>query len=252
MKRLFQLVAGAALLAIGATLTACHAPASSGAPDAEAMELKLYDVPAAQSDALRSALAKAMANKASVSQAAPGQLLVYAPGDAQASIGAAIKALGKATPAPAPSVQLRVNFWVVDGVPGSGTDDPSLKDLAGSLATLRQTMGPLHFHLEQAATLIGTSDDENTLATGNGAQTSIFRTRISAIHGDTAHLKLNYDDGNGSGLRALDTRIDASMGQYLVLAQAPGACAATAPASCPDKPTLRVLVIRVDRLPTKA
>lgn len=252
MKHALRWVAGTALLAMGVALAACQAPASSGKPAAESMELKLYEVPAAQTDTLRSALTLAMVSKASVSQAAPGQLLVYAPRSAQASIGAAIEALGKATPEPAPSVQLRVNFWVIDGEPGAGADDPSLKDLAGSLAVLRQTVGPLHFHLDQAASLVGNGDDGNSLTTGNGELTRLFESRATAIHGDTARLQLRYTDGNGSSLHALNTQVDATFGQYLLLAQAPGACAASVPANCPDKPALRLLVVRVDRLPAKA
>jgi hypothetical protein len=256
MKHAFRLVAGTTLLALGAALGGCHAPDPSGKA-AEPMELKMYSVPAAQSENLRNALTLAMANKASVSQSGPGLLLVYAPRDAQASIGTAIKALGEATPKQAPPVQVSVHFWVVDGEPGAGEDDPALKDLAGSLASLRQTMGPLHFHLDQAATSVGISNASVDLTTADGPYQRAFDFRVGAVDGNTARLQLGYQDAGNRGLGKLHTEIDATFGQYLVLASAPGACR-TGPngdvpnsTTCPDKPALRLLVVRADRLPAK-
>jgi hypothetical protein len=69
-------------------------------------------------------------------------------------------------------------------------------------------------------------------------------------------LELSYEDTGGAGLRKLHTEIEAGFGQYLVLAQAPGACPATpggtsSPTNCSGKPALRLLVVRVDRLAAK-
>lgn len=257
MKHAFRLVAGTALLALGAALAACHPLDASGRSAAESMELKLYDVPAGQSESLRNALGLAMAGKASVSQAAPGQLLVYAPHGAQASIGDAIAALGKTIAKQAAPVQVDVHFWVIDGEQGAGNDDPALKELAASLASLRQAMGPLHFHLDQVAALVGTTDQAGSLTTAPGmTYDRSFHFRVTSIAGDTAQLQLRYQDNGASGLRELDTRIDTNFGQYLVLAQAPGTCPAPVPGvpatGCSNKPAMRLLVVRVDRLPTKA
>lgn len=257
MKHAFRLIAGTALVVLGVTLGGCRTSDSSGQA-AQAMELKMYNVPVAQSEDLRSALTQAMAHKASVSQAAPGQLLVYAPRAAQASIGEAIEALGKAVPKQAPAMQVGVHFWVIDGQPGAGADDPVLKNLAGSLSSLQQSMGPLHFHLDQTATLVGVSNQTGGMTTADGPYQRVFDFRVGAVSGDTARLQLGYQDTGNRGLGKLHTEIDATFGQYLVLAMAPGACPTGAnggvPASttCPDKPALRLLVVRVDRLPAKA
>ncbi|BFI94889.1 MAG: hypothetical protein RSP_03990 [Rhodanobacter sp.] len=257
MKHAFRLVAGTALLVLGTTLGGCHTSDSSGQA-AQAMELKMYHVPVAQSEELRNALTQAMASKASVSQAAPGQLLVYAPRDAQASIGEAIEALGKAVPKQAPAMQVGVHFWVIDGQPGAGADDPALKNLAGSLASLQQSMGPLHFHLDQAATLVGVSGQTGNLITADGPHLRDFDFRVGAVNGDTARLQLGYQDSSNRGLGKLNTEVDATFGQYLVLAMAPGACPTGSSGvmptntTCQDKPALRLLVVRVDRLPAKA
>jgi hypothetical protein len=182
--------------------------------------------------------------------------LVAAPAGMQDSLGDVIEALSKtATPEAAP-MQVGVHFWVIDGESGNGDDDPSLRDLAGSLAPLRKTMGPMHFHLDQAASLVGTSDNASSLLTADGPYQRSFSFRVNAIDGDTSKLQLSYEDAFGHGLRKLNTQIDTTFGQYIVLAQAPGTCAQpstnTSVANCTDKPTMRLLVVRVDRLNPKA
>lgn len=255
MKHLIRCAAIGAIALL--TMAGCHAPAQSGEQGADSpMELKVYDVPAAQSEQLRHALTAAMTTKASVSVAAPGRLLVYAPQATQASIGEAITELGKAETKQVAPMQVDVHFWVIDGQSGAGDDDPALKGLAGSLASLRQTMGPLHFRLDQAAALVGTSNGHGSLVTADGPYPRSFYFQVAAIDGDTARLQLSYEDNGGHGLGKLDTHIDATFGQYIVLAQAPGACPQpstnTTMATCTDKPAVRLLVVRVDRLPAKA
>jgi hypothetical protein len=148
-----------------------------------------------------------------------------------------------------------MHFWVIDGEAGSGSNDPALKPLAGSLDSLRRTAGPMHFRLDQAASLVGADGENSSLTTADGPYTRQFHFRVGAIDGDTARLYLIYQDNGGHGLGKLDTHIDATFGQYIVLAQAPGACAQpsanTGAASCPDKPAVRLLVVRVDRLSAK-
>jgi hypothetical protein len=251
MKQIFQLIAGSALLLV---LVACHAPATGNT--SAAMQLKVYNVPPAKTDEVNKALSSALRDKASVSTAGPGKLLVYAPRDAQASIGKAMESLDNAAEKQAAPVQVGVHFWVVDGQSGAGSDDPALKDLVGSLSSLRQTVGPLHFHLDQAAALVGTSSENGSLVTADGPYTRSFYFHIETIAGNTARLRLRYEDNGRHGLGKLDTHIDATFGQYIVLAQAPGACPQpptnTSAATCANKPAMRLLVVQVDRLPAKA
>lgn len=239
-------------------------PAAAGKPAVD-LTLKLYTVPVDRTKSIQTAVGEALQGlsavlsggaRATVIAAGPGKLLVYAPQDAQASIGETIESLGKAATQQVAPIQVGVHFWVIDGQPGSGDDDPSLKTLAGNLASLRQAMGPLHFRLDQVAALVGTSSEDGSLVTADGPYTRSFDFHIGTIRDDTARLQLSYQDNGGHGLGKLDTHIDATFGQYIVLAQAPGACAQpstnTSVATCPNKPAVRLLVVRVDRLPAKA
>lgn len=253
MKQLPRLLAATSLLL---TLTACHAPAGGHAAQAAApMELKIYEVPAAQTEKLAGALGNALGGNASITMPAPGKLLVYAPHDAQASIGHAIASLGeKATTAEATG-QVDLHFWIVDGLAGTGDDDAALRPLAPSLDTVRKTMGRLHFQLVQAMSAMNLSinhDGGITTALTNGyPRTANFH--IDSADGRTIDLSLNYEDRGESGLAKLRTQVDVPSGQYVVLAQAPGACAPALPGGtappCAEKPALRLLVLRADYVP---
>lgn len=232
-------------------LAGCSASASHGEQTAE---LKIYDVPPQQGVQISVALMGMGAQGGNVRATllSPGKLLVSAPASTQDSVSEVLRTLAKITPVAIAPVQVDVHFWVIDAESGAGNDDPALKDLAGSLASLRKATGPMHFHLDQAASLVGTSNDTGNLVTADGPYTRNFSFRVNAVNGDTSKLTLSYEDNGGHGLRKLDTQIDAIFGQYIVLAQAPGACPQastdTTAATCPDKPAMRLLVVRVDRL----
>lgn len=260
MKYLTRCAAVGAIALV--TLAGCQPTRRGATPAADGMTLQIYDVPADRTQAIAGTVNRALGGLASklggtgVTIAGPGKLLVYASPDTQSSIGKVIETLGKTTTQSVAPVKMNVHFWVVDGERGSGEDDPALKNLAGSLATLRQTMGPLHFKLEQASALEGTLDEDGSLTTANGPYQRYFSFRVASVNGDSVRLHLVYQDGGSSGLRQLDTSIDTTFGHYTVLAQAPGACPPPAAglriASCTDKPALRLLVVRVDRLPANA
>ena len=231
------------------------------------LTLQAYSVPADRSQSIENSIDSALGGidvklfggaRASITSAGPGKLLVYAPRDAQASIGNVIETLAKTIAPQTAPLQVGVHFWVIDGQPGAGADDPALKNLAGSLASLQQSLGPLHFHLDQAATLVGVSNQTGSMTTADGSYRRVFDFLVGTVNGDTARLQLGYQDTGNRGLGKLHTEIDATFGQYLVLAMAPGACPTEssggipAPTTCRDKPALRLLVVRVDRLPAKA
>lgn len=253
MKQLLRLVVAASLLL---TLGACHAPAGGHAAQASApMELKIYDVPAAQTGKLAAALGIVLGGRASITTPAPGKLLVYAPHDAQASIGHAIDSLGAKAASAEVTGQVDLHFWIVDGLPGAGDDDPALKPLMPSLDTVRKNMGPLHFSLVQTMAAMNLSishDGGITTAVEKGyPRTANFH--IDSADGKTIALSLDYEDRGESGLGKLRTQIAVPSGQYVVLAQAPGACAPALPGEtappCAEKPALRLLVLRADHVP---
>ncbi|MBD8874148.1 hypothetical protein [Rhodanobacter sp. DHB23] len=220
--------------------------------------LQLYTVPPDRTQSIRDTLiSAAISGGANITVAAPGKLLVAAPADMQESVGGVIETLSKTTAPAAAPAQVVTHFWVIDGETGAGNDDPALKDLAGSLDSLKKAMGPMHFHLDQAASLVSNGNDKSKLTTSDDpARQRVYLLRVNAIDGGTAKLQLDYQDSfSSNGLREINTQIDATFGQYIVLAQAPGACPQpstnTSTANCTDKLVMRLLVMRVDRLNTQ-
>jgi hypothetical protein len=244
MKHVVRLAAFA-LLPI---LAACHS--SDGD---HAMTLKMYEAPPAQINDLVRSLATALGTKASVSKAGPGKLLVYAPADAQASIGSAIAELRNSAPPQSAPRQVELHLWIIDAIAGNSPDDPALHELAPSLASLRQTMGPTSFHLAQTLSSASTAGagSELTLEDHGTVQQFLFTT--SPIqYNDALSIEVNYQvQGNaadaGPKLVHLNANLDTRLGQYTVLAKAPSSCpAASVAASTPCEKSWRLLVVRVD------
>jgi len=237
-------------------LGACRGPAGAHDGGSEAsMEMKVYTVPAAQTGRLAAALGGALGGRASVSDPAPGKLLVYAPRDAQASIATALDRLAKAPGSEAIHTQVNLRFWVVDAQPGAAADDPALKPLSATLDTLRRTMGPMHFRLDQEAASLAASNQSGMISTRTATGPRSFGFAVGAADAHGVSLSLNYEDPGRSGLRQLKTEVGARFGEYLVLGRGPGACSVpfgdTGPASadtCAEKPALRLLIVRVDRI----
>lgn len=250
------------VVALTVALAACQGgnDASSTAANPP-MALEIYSVPAARTDEVSQALGKVLDQRAKVTVATPGQVLVYAPRSAQHSIAQAIGTLTRSHPDAPDSTQLRLRFWVVDAISGTATDDPRLAPLAATLAPLRQTMGPLHFTLDLTAAATVASNRRGTLSlAGNGYPLELAftaGTHAGEVQGNgTINLDLQYEDRGQIGLAKLETHIATRAGQYVVLAQAPGACppalpGQTAPA-CPTRPASRLLIVRIDRLPPVA
>ncbi|QRP64382.1 hypothetical protein I6J77_02655 [Rhodanobacter sp. FDAARGOS 1247] len=255
MKQLFRLFAGASLLA----LAACHAPDSTSSKQAAgSSELKVYTVPPAQTGQLAGALRSALGSKASVTSPAPGKLLVYAAPDAQASIGKAIAAIEPASATPASITQVGLHFWVVDGEPGTGSDDAALKPLASALDGLRKSMGPLRFTLDQVVSARTSAGGSGTSieSTIDDGYPRAFDFMVRAVDGEALDLQLAYDDHGNRGLAKFKSEVHLRSGQYVVLAQGPGSCAPALPGKstppCPTRPALRLLVVRADILPPQA
>jgi hypothetical protein len=257
MNKTFRLAAGAMLLALSATLVACHGQDPSSKSAAGPMELRLYDVPVAQSKNLAHALALAMAQRATVSQATPGKVLVYAPSETQASIGEAIAALAKAPMQQVAPRQVDVHFWVVSGEPGAGPDDAALKPLASALDSVRRNTGSLHFSLVQTVSARTSTDGHNVSITaapaGGNARSFVFAA--SGVDGQTLGAEVDYHDSDNRGLSEFKSEVNLQSGQYVVLAQGPGACVAAALGEskppCPVTPVLRLLIVRADILPSQ-
>ena len=255
MKQIFQLIASMGLLA----LTACHAPGDAQPKQSAAlMELKIYAVPAAQTNKLAEALGNALGGKAAVTSPAPGKLMIYATSEAQASIGEAIDALAKAPAKSAAPVQVGVHFWVVNGESGAGADDTALKPLASALESVRKNMGPLHFSLVQTVFARTSTDgnDVSIVAAPAGRAARNFDFAVKGVNGQILDSRLDYYDSNDRGLYKFKSEVNLHSGHYVVLAQGPGACAraVVGPSEppCPVTPALRLLIVRADILPPQS
>ncbi|OOG51274.1 hypothetical protein B0E50_00710 [Rhodanobacter sp. C01] len=255
MKHALRLIFGSALLL---ALAACRAPTDDHTKQANApMELRIYAVPPEQTPNLADALGNALGKMANVTMPAPGKLLVYAPHDAQASISTAIASLGEASPADQKSAQVNLQFWIVDGATGPGSDDAALQPLSTTLDTVRKAMGPLHFRLDQTLAAMASAGQDGSIraSTDAGYARNIDFT-VHAVNDNNINLWVRYGDDSGYGLTMLKTQIDAESGHYVVLAQAPGACIPALPGKpvqpCPEKPALRLFIVRADRLPPHA
>lgn len=245
--RLFAL----AMLALG--LAACQGtPSASQENNTPSREIKLYSVPPQQSPALLHALRETVINGhgSTVTQPFPGKLLVAAPAGEQASIGAAIHALSKAAETTPHPEQLHVHFWVIDALPGKGSDSTALQPLSSTLDALRKNIGPSHFLLDDSAMAVATpGETSNKIDTANLHD---FVFWIPSSGSDHLQLAIEYNDhsGNdhaGKGFRSLKTVAAMKLDQYVVLAQAsePGGDANTNPSG--TDAALRLLVVRVDR-----
>lgn len=243
--------------AVAIALTGCHAPADGAANKSASapMELKIYDVPPAKTDVLRAALSEVLEpDKAKVSMPAPGKLMVYAARGAQPSIEQALSVLSKSSPENQINEHLQVRFWIVDSIPGDGADDSALKELAAPLGSLRQSLGSVHFILdEQSASAVDENRDA-MLSTGHARRFNFF-ARPADDH--DIELRIEYIDETRQGINQLKTTVSVQPGQYTVLAQAPAACPAANPKilstlyQCQSKQGLRLLVVRVDRMNPK-
>jgi hypothetical protein len=232
-------------------LTACHSPDDGHA--SSAMALKMYEVPPAQTSDLASALGRALGKDVNVSRAAPGKLLVYAPADAQSSIESAIASLRDAAPAKTVPTQVELHLWIINAEAGDAPDDPALRELAPSLASLRQTMGPASFHLEQTISAASATSRQGMLTLEDHGATQTFGFTFGPVHDDnTLSMEMDYHDHDnaanaGPKLTQLNAELNTRLGQYTVLAKAPGSCpASSATGAPPCEKSWRLLVVRVD------
>ncbi len=236
MKHLPRYAAGTALLL---ALTACQS--DSGAPDAS-MELKIYAVPGKHTTQIVNALNNSLASeKAHAAVALQGKVLVYAPRQAQASIGKAIEEMAESTPDKTVDPLYRANFWTIDAQPGAGSDDPALAPLADTLKALHAAMGPQHFSLVEAVSEQSSGFGSIMTASGHTYQYD-YQSRDNAKE-QGIYLTLNYEShsSQASGIGALHAGLTVKPGQYVVLAQAPNAAWATGTPGA-----TRLLVARMD------
>lgn len=257
MKLVIRFV-GVTLLALA--LAACHGP-SNKAGSISTMQLKLYKVPVQQSSAIQQSLWDVLAGSTAggdgkgsnsgmrVTQPFPGTLMVLAPESIQDSVGSAIAALDKASVKVAVPEQMEVHFWMVAATPGEASNSPSLKPLAATLDKIRASLGPSYFTLDEAVTATATLNQRAEIITGAGHK---FFFKATPGQGASIDLLVEYNDGHPDkrGVSNLHTTVAITPGQYIVLAQAPDASPGAQPGhgSSPRAPSIRLLVVRVDRI----
>jgi hypothetical protein len=209
------------------------------------MALRIYDVPQAQTDSLRQALAMALAPgaQAAVTSPTPGKLLVYAPESSQDSISSALSSLASSKKDnPVPS-SLNLRFWIVDAIQGDGADDVALNVLGDVLKSWRASVGPAHFKLAEATSGSVREGGQGQIVTDYlfGYATSVSTSGDIAIQLQVRNMQ---NSSRTQGLSEFQGQLSVTPGQFVVLAQTPVA-GETAAGS--DAPMARLLIMRVDR-----
>lgn len=255
------------LIALCATilLGACAKPEGG---DAAKMEMRVYNVPTEQTQALAGAIGTVLGtanDKTSfgkVSSPAPGQLVVLAPATLQGSIESTLRDLTKADPAEAkPSAKgespLRLSLWRVDAIPGNGTDDAALASLAPALDEVRKQMGTVHFVLhDQVSGVSSVGSRVNRSWAGN--KTATGSSQVSqleySLNKNPAGLSLDFQIGDQIPVRTnqsiqymsigATTKATLRIGQTIVLTQTPLAEGDDAASHA----TTRLYIVRVDEV----
>ncbi|HEX7813695.1 hypothetical protein, partial [Dyella sp.] len=210
------------------------------------MELRIYEVPQAQTESLRQALTSALApgGQAAVTSPTPGKLLVYAPETSQDSIASALSGLASSSKDSHAPASLNLRFWIVDAVPGDGADDASLTVLTDVLKSWRGSMGAAHFKLVEATSGAVREGGQGEIVTGYqyGYETSVSNSGDISLQ---LQVRNNQNGGRVQGLGLFQGQLNVTPGHFVVLAQTPGP-GGDATASG-DTPVARLLVMRVDR-----
>lgn len=241
------LVGGLALV-----LGGCHrhmdsaASVSGDAKASQPMALRIYDVPAAQTESLRQALAMALApgSQAAVTSPVPGKLLIYAPESSQDSISGALSSLASNKKDSTSPASLNLRFWVVDAIHGDGADDGTLNVLGDVLKSWRTSMGPAHFKLVEAASGSVREGGQGEIITDYqfGYATSVSTSGDIDIQLEVHNL---LNSARPQGLSRFTGQLSVPPGEFVVLAQAPATNNETTAGS--DAPMARLLIMRVDR-----
>jgi hypothetical protein len=238
-------------LALG--LGGCHrhdSPTAAAAGDTKAsqpMELRIYDVPPAQTESLRQALTVALTpgGQAAVTSPAPGKLLIYAPDSSQDSIAAALSSLASSKKGEPTAASLNLRFWIVDAIRGDGVDDPALGVLDDALKSWRASMGSAHFKLVEATSGTVREGGQGYIVTDYQFG---YDTSLSSAGDINLQLKVSnvLHPAHPEGLSQFQGQLNVTPGQFIVLAQAP-APTGEAPAGG-EAAMARLLIMRVDRV----
>lgn len=255
-----------------ALLAGCSGSASPDA-GAQKMEVRVYPVPAGQTDALAQTLNKVFATAENsaigkVSSPAPGQLVVLAPANLQGSIEASLRALtaDPASPvAAAPAQQIRLSFWSVDAVPENGPDDLELATIGPALEAVRKQLGGVRFVLREQ---VGAVSSPGKTVTRSWLGTKLISDSPSPVQklqyelrsaGSELMLDLSINEQvpvvQASGVQYLDVGANTTtairLGQSLVVTQTPipKNAMASGEVSLSDRAT-RLYIVRADAVST--
>ena len=141
-----------------------------------------------------------------------GQLIVAAPEEIHEGIEKMLGDIKSATPEPPPMI--KITYWIMAGSPVEKTRWPSrLKELEPALESIVSAEGPTAFTLVEKSQIYSLSGEQGKI------ETRLFWIRQTATARESqilASINLN-DRGIGGG--DIDTRVNLSPGQLLVLGQ---------------------------------
>jgi len=200
-------------------LCACGRTSSSAT---EAMELRQYPVPAERTQAVVNTLNGVLMgteHQAGVGRASSdveGVVVVLAPARLHESIGRTIGDLVK--PEADARGSVRVEYWLLDSVPGAAEDDASVAGLEAPLQAARAVLGDLRFQLAGHAAQV-TALGSGQRARSMGQIAVVQETRPTP---DGVHLGFNVERSGTSGTDPnfqISGEAQLPYGQTLVLAQ---------------------------------
>jgi hypothetical protein len=192
--------------------------------------LQQYAVPADRTNAVVGTLNGVLLGNQSqpgigrASSRVDGQVVVLAPARMQASIGKTIASLASAEAQPSSTGSVRVEYWLVDALPGAGESEGMLAPVQPALDAARPALGEVRFRLVESVSLLSATSRNASAETL--ARTVNIRHQLTPAQGGvfaSIHIDPN---AHNPDISRIELRVSAELpfGQTLLLAQqdAPG------------------------------
>jgi hypothetical protein len=202
---------GIALLALG-----CATPETHPLPPGQVLET--YAVPEGYAALMEQALTRALffgdEPVGRVIQSPDGRVIVVAPESVQEGVRRLVDQLNAAQPAPRTPANIRIDYWLLHGRHAeTATTEAPASALAGTVAAIQQSEGPMAFEL-YAHKVLTSVDDQRAHLSSPGLEIEQYATWDAA--GRTINAEVGIDAAGGSGAR---TAVQVASGQVVVLAE---------------------------------
>jgi hypothetical protein len=202
------------VLLVALLLSACE---KSPAGDANALELRTYEVPKGTVRGLESVVKDVFwvpekappIGRATVTP--DGRLAVVAPHNVQAGVERLVEQVSKSPPPPEQTIEL--HYWLLVARPAATASPlpPGTSEIEPALAEIQRSLGPQAFSGIQRAALSTLSDESGRVEAAN---LKIQQRAVQTSDGVFANITIDLVNNPGR----LDTRVHLVPGQVVVLA----------------------------------